>query len=394
MPQAQIAANAAAMRLGTESAFKVLARAGALAAAGRDIINLGIGQPDFRTPDHIVEAGINALRDGAHGYTPSLGLPALCEAVSADAKMRYGADINPGLIQIVPGAKPIMFAACQLLGGVDTEILLPDPGFPIYASAAAFSGARAVSYGLVEDKGFAFEAADLLSKITEKTRLIIINSPANPTGGVTPKSEIDKLVAGLGDFPHVTLLSDEIYDRLSFGDKPVSLLQYPEIRDRLIVLNGWSKTYAMTGWRIGYGIWPEALIDYADRLAVNYHSCVNAPTQHAALAALTGDQTCVEEMRTAFMRRADLMTRLLNDIGGISAQQPGGAFYVFANISKTGLSADDFQHRLLEEYGVAGIAGTSFGALGEGFIRLSCANSDEAITEACARIQRFVATLG
>ena len=390
MSQAQIAANAAAMRLGTESAFKVLARAGTLAAEGRDIINLGIGQPDFRTPDHIVEAGIAALKEGAHGYTPSLGLPALRQAVAADAKMRYGAEVNPDLIQIVPGAKPIMFAACQLLGGADTEILLPDPGFPIYASAAAFSGSRPVSYGLVEDKGFAFDADDLLSKINDKTRLIIINSPANPTGGVTPQSEIDKLVSGLADFPHVTLLSDEIYDRLSFGDKPVSLLQYPEIRNRLIVLNGWSKTYAMTGWRIGYGIWPEALIDYADRLGVNYHSCVNAPTQHAALAALTGDQQCVEDMRAAFIRRAKLMTDLLNDIQGLSTQAPGGAFYVFANISKTGLTSDEFQHRLLEDYGVAGIAGTSFGALGEGFIRLSCANSDSAIGEACARIQQFV----
>ena len=382
--------NPAAMRLGTESAFSVLARAGQLAASGKDIINLGIGQPDFRTPDHIVEAGIKALQDGAHGYTPSMGLPELRQTVSDDIQNRYHQHISPDLIQIVPGGKPVMFAAMSLLGGEGKEILTPDPAFPIYQSAINYSGAKVVPYGLIEENGFAFDADDVLSKITDKTSLILINSPANPTGGTTPKSEMDKFINGLEKFPHVTILSDEIYDRLIFDGQPLSLLSYPEIRDRLIILNGWSKTYAMTGWRIGYGIWPEHLIDYADRLAVNIHSCVNAATQHAAIAALTGDQSCVDEMLVAFRRRAALITDRLNAINGISCQSPRGAFYAFANIKDTGVSSMAFQEKALEEYGVACISGTSFGQFGEGYVRLSCANSDEAIEEAIRRIQQMV----
>jgi len=382
--------NPTAMRLGTESAFSVLARAGQLAASGKDIINLGIGQPDFRTPDHIVEAGIKALQDGAHGYTPSMGLPELRQTVSDDIQDRYHQHISPDLIQIVPGGKPVMFAAMSLLGGEGKEILTPDPAFPIYQSAINYSGAKVVPYGLIEENGFAFDADDVLSKITDKTSLILINSPANPTGGTTPKSEMDKFINGLGKFPHVTILSDEIYDRLIFDGQHLTLLSYPEIRDRLIILNGWSKTYAMTGWRIGYGIWPEHLIDYADRLAVNIHSCVNAATQHAAIAALTGDQSCVDEMLVAFRRRAALITDRLNAINGISCQSPRGAFYAFANIKGTGISSMAFQEKALEEYGVACISGTSFGQFGEGYVRLSCANSDEAIEEAIKRIQQMV----
>ena len=382
--------NPSADKLGTETAFGVLARAGALAAKGRDIINLGIGQPDFRTPEHIVQAGIRALQDGAHGYTPSLGLPASREAVAADVTARYGVESDLNNIQIVPGGKPILFTAMMLLGGAGREILTPDPGFPIYQSAINYSGAKAVSYGLIEENGFAFDAEDVLSKITDKTSLVIINSPANPTGGVTPRSELDKFVKGLDAFPHVTVLSDEIYDRLIFDGEPVSLITYPSLNDRLIVLNGWSKTYAMTGWRIGYGIWPARLIDYADRLAVNFHSCVNAPTQHAAIAALQGDQSCVDEMLTAFKRRGALITRLLNQSEGIRCQPPGGAFYAFANIMDTPFTAHEFQEKLLEEYGVACIAGTSFGGFGEGYVRLSCANSDEAIEEAVSRIDKML----
>ena len=383
--------NPANDRLGTESAFHVLARAGALAASGSDIINLGIGQPDFPTPPHIAEAAIKAIRDGHHGYTPSMGMPVLREAVSADIKARYQADVPISRIQIMPGGKPTMFFACLMLGGQGTEILLPDPGFPIYHSAVAYSGATPVSYGLLEEKGYAFDADDVLAKITDKTSLIIINSPANPTGGITPKAELDKLVAGLVNFPHVTLLSDEIYDRLAFEGEPVSLLSYPQIADRLIVLNGWSKTYAMTGWRAGYAIWPEALVDYADRLAVNIHSCVNAPTQLAALAATTGDQTCVEDMRQAFARRAKLTYEKLNALDGVTCPAPKGAFYAFANISETGFDAKSFQDSALEDYGVALIAGTSFGPLGEGYVRLSCANSDEAISDAIDRLATLIA---
>ena len=382
--------NLTANKLGTETAFGVLARAGALADQGRDIINLGIGQPDFRTPEHIVEAGIRALQDGAHGYTPSMGLPALREAVAGDIQNRYGIEPDVNLVQIVPGGKPVLFTAMMLLGGQQHEILTPDPGFPIYQSAINYSGAKSISYGLIEKNGFAFDADDVLSKITDKTSLVIVNSPANPTGGVTPRAELDKFVKGLESFPHVTVLSDEIYDRLIFDGDPVSLITYPSLQDRLIILNGWSKTYAMTGWRIGYGIWPQRLIDYADRLAVNFHSCVNTSTQHAAIAALKGEQSCVNDMLTAFKRRAGLISKLLNQIEGVSCQQPGGAFYAFANIMNTPLSSHEFQEKLLEEYGVACIAGTSFGSYGEGYIRLSCANSDEAIEQAVTRIQKML----
>ena len=382
--------NPANDRLGTESAFTVLARANALASSGKNIINLGIGQPDFPTPPHIVQSAIKAITDGHHGYTPSMGLPVLRDAVASDIAARYGADVPIEQIQIMPGGKPTMFFACQMLGGAGTEILMPDPGFPIYQSAIQYSGAGAVSYGLEEAKGHAFDADDVLSKITDKTSLIIINSPSNPTGGITPKSELDKLVAGLARFPHVTVLSDEIYDRLTFDGTAVSLLCYPEIAERLIILNGWSKTYAMTGWRAGYAVWPKALVDYADRLAVNIHSCVNAPTQFAALAATTGPQDCVEDMRVAFARRAELISSALNRLDGVTCPAPKGAFYAFANITGTGFDAKSFQDTALEDYGVALIAGTSFGSYGEGYVRLSCANSDEAISEAIGRLDRMI----
>ena len=382
--------NPATQRLGTENAFTVLARAGQIAAQGHDVVNLGIGQPDFRTPPHIVEAGIKALQDGAHGYTPSLGMPSLREALADDLQARYGARPDTDRIQITPGGKPIIFISAMLLGGPHNEILVPDPGFPIYQSAINYSGATAVPYGLVEENGFAFDADDVLSKITERTSLIIINSPANPTGGATPKSEMDKFVKGLAAFPHVTILSDEIYDRFVFDTAPLSLLSYPDIADRLIILNGWSKTYAMTGWRIGYGIWPKRLIEAADRIGVNYHSCVNAPTQFAALAAITGPQDCVSEMCDAFARRAKLITNLLNQIDGISCVMPRGAFYAFANVSALGIAADTLQNTLLETHHVATISGTSFGAFGEGYLRLSSANSDAAIEQACSRLKEMV----
>ena len=384
-----------ALRLGTESAFGVLARAQILAKiwaekgdkTGDKIINLGIGQPDFRTPPHIIEAAIKAMQDGAHGYTPSMGMPALREAVVADIEKRYAVQMERERVQIVPGGKPIMFMAMMLLGGEGREILTPDPGFPIYQSAIHYSGAKAVPYRLHEGHGFAFNADEVLKQVTAKTSLIIVNSPANPTGGVTPKSEIDKFVQGLAAFPHVMVLSDEIYDRLTFEGAPISMLTYPALREKLILLNGWSKSYAMTGWRLGYGIWPQALVEYADRLAVNFHSCVNAPTQYAGLAALQGDQACVEEMRAAFCTRARLITDRLNRIKGISCQQPKGAFYAFANISATGLTSTQFQNDALEKYGVACIAGTSFGQFGEGFVRFSCAAAEDDINHAMDRIE-------
>ena len=376
-------------RLGTESAFEVLARAQKLAAQGKDIINLGIGQPDFRTPDHIVEAGIKALRDGHHGYTPANGIPPLREAVAADLARRHGVEVDPDHIVVQPGGKPTMFFAVLMFGESGAEIMYPNPGFPIYESVIKFSGATPVPIALEEESGFAFSAEALLAQITPRTRLIVINSPANPTGGVTPKDEIDRLVEGLAAHPHVALLSDEIYSQMLYdGRTHVSLLQYPEIRDRLIMLDGWSKTYAMTGWRLGYAVWPESLVGHATRLCINDHSCVNAATQYAGLAALTGPQDAVHDMVAAFDERRRIIVSELNQIPGFRCVDAAGAFYAFPNIEGTGLSSREAQDRFLAEAGVAAIAGTSFGAWGEGYLRFSYANSIDNIREALRRIKR------
>ena len=329
-------------RMGEENAFAVLARAGALAAKGMDVINLGIGQPDFSTPDNIVEAAVKALRDGQHG--------------------------EPGV-----------------------DILYPDPGFPIYRSMIEFTGARPVPIPIREKNGFAFNAEETLALITPQTRLMIVNSPANPCGGVTPKVEVDKLVAGLANHPQVAIMSDEIYDQMLYdGEQHVSLLTYPEIRDRLILLNGWSKTYAMTGWRLGYSIWPDALYDKARKLAVNCWSCVNAPAQFAALEALTGPQDAVGEMLKEFDTRRKLLVKLLNDLPGVSCITPKGAFYAFPNVKGTGWKAKELAGALLEQTGVATIGGPDFGVLGEGYIRFSYANSQENISKAIDRVRGFL----
>jgi aspartate aminotransferase len=373
-------------RLGTETAFEVLARAEALGREGRDIINLGIGQPDFKTPPHVVEAGIKALRDGHHGYTPSPGIPALREAVAADIARNRGVDVDPDLVVVVPGGKVTMFFAILMFGEAGTEILYPNPGFPIYESVIEFSGARAVPVPLLEEKDFSFDADTVLSLLNERSRLLIINSPANPTGGAVPKAQIDRLVAGLADFPHVAVLSDEIYSQMMYdGQVHTSLLSYPELEDRLILLDGWSKTYAMTGWRMGYSVWPRALIDGAVRLAVNCHSCVNASAQYAGIAALEGPQDAVRDMVSAFDSRRRVIVDGLNGLPGVRCRNPVGAFYAFPNITGTGMDARTLQNRLLEEAGVATVAGTSFGAMGEGFIRFSYANSVENVERALDR---------
>ena len=373
--------------LGTETAFEVLARANALAASGRDVINLGIGQPDFPTPDNIVEAGRKALADGHHGYTPANGLPALREAVAADIAARRGVAVHPDRIVVVPGGKPTMFFAMLMFGEPGAEIMYPNPGFPIYESAIAFSGARPVPIPLHEMSGFSFSADEVLGLITPRTRLIVVNSPANPTGGVVAKAELGKLVAGLEAHPGVAVLSDEIYSRMVYdGLEHVSLLDYESIRDRLILLDGWSKTYAMTGWRIGYAVWPEELVESAVRLCVNDHSCVNAATQHAAIEALTGPQDSVDRMVAAFDARRAVIVEALNAIPGFRCARPLGAFYAFPNIAGTGMGSAALQELLLETAGVATIAGTSFGALGEGYLRFSYASSVDSIREAAKRI--------
>ncbi len=378
-------------RIGEENAFAVLARAGALAAAGKDVINLGIGQPDFPTPPNIVEAAVKALHDGQHGYTPATGIPELREAVAADLHRRFATEVSPDKVLIVPGGKVTMFTAILMFGEPGADILYPDPGFPIYRSMIEFTGARPIPIPIREENGFAFSADETLSLITPETRLIIVNSPANPCGGVTPSAEVDKLIAGLADYPDVAIMSDEIYDQMLYdGEEHVSLLTYPEIRDRLILLNGWSKTYAMTGWRLGYSVWPDGLYDKARKLAVNAWSCVNAPAQFAALEALTGPQDAVADMVAEFDARRRLVVDLLNDIPGVSCITPKGAFYAFPNISATGIKAKALASALLEGPGVATIGGPDFGTLGEGFIRLSYANSQDNIREALARMKTYL----
>jgi aspartate aminotransferase len=380
--------------LGTETAFEVLARANALAAQGRSIINLGIGQPDFPTPEHIVEAGRKALADGHHGYTPANGIPALRAAVAADLFRRHRVEVPPDLVLIVPGAKVTMFFAILMFGEPGVEILYPNPSFPIYESVIRFSGATPVPIQLHETAGFSYSAAEELDKITPRTRLLIINSPANPTGGVVPRSELDRLVAGLERHPYVAVLSDEIYGEILYdGAEHASLLAYPSLRDRLILLDGWSKTYAMTGWRLGYGVWPKSLFGAAERLAINCHSCVNASAQFAGIAALEGSREPVHRMVAAFAERRELIVAALNNLPGFRCVRPGGAFYTFPNVTGTGLDARTLQSKLLEEAGVATVAGTSFGEFGEGYLRFSYASSREAISEAVERIRRLLGNL-
>ncbi|MEM1048288.1 MAG: pyridoxal phosphate-dependent aminotransferase [Pseudomonadota bacterium] len=379
-------------RIGEENAFTVLARATALADQGRDIINLGIGQPDFRTPDHIVEAAVKALRDGHHGYTPATGIAPLREAVAADIHRRLAVEVSPDRVLIVPGGKVTMYAAILMFGEPGVDILYPDPGFPIYRSMIDYTGARAVPIPIREENDFAFSAEETLSLLTERTRLIVLNSPANPTGGVTPKAEIDRLVSGLADRPDVAILSDEIYGQMVYDRlQHTSLMDYAAIRDRVILLDGWSKTYAMTGWRLGYSVWPDTLYDKARKLAVNSWSCVNAPAQYAALAALTGPQDTVSDMVAEFDARRKVVVDDLNAIDTLSCRIPRGAFYAFPNIRATGWKSKDLATALLEEAGVATIGGPDFGVHGEGYLRVSYANSTENIRRAIERIGAFLA---
>ncbi|MBM3524772.1 MAG: pyridoxal phosphate-dependent aminotransferase [Alphaproteobacteria bacterium] len=377
--------------LGTETAFEVLARAKALEAKGKSIINLGIGQPDFRTPEHIVEAAIKSLRDGHHGYTPANGILPLREAVAKDLHRRLKVEVSPDRVLIVPGGKVTMFFAIIMFGEPGAEIVYPNPGFPIYESVIKFSGAKAVPMPLKESKGFAFDADEVLSLITPRTKLLIVNSPANPTGGTVPRMEFDKLVKGLEKHPQVAVMSDEIYGQMLYdGREHVSLLTYPSLKDRLILLDGWSKTYAMTGWRLGYSVWPAAFYAQAERLAINCHSCVNASAQFAGIAALEGPQDSAHKMVAAFAERRKVIVRALNQLPGVTCVEPGGAFYAFPNIGGTGLNSRELQDAMLNDAGVAALSGTAFGGFGEGYLRFSYANSVENIEEAMRRIGRLL----
>ncbi|WP_068004191.1 pyridoxal phosphate-dependent aminotransferase [Pseudovibrio axinellae] len=382
-------------RIGEENAFSVLARATALAEQGRDIINLGIGQPDFQTPEHIVEAAVKALRDGHHGYTSATGILPLREAIAASLHRETGTSVSPDNVMVVPGGKVTMFMAILMFGEPGKEILYPDPGFPIYRSMIEFTGATPIPVPIREDDDFAFSANETLNLINKRTALLILNSPANPTGGITPRSEIEKLVRGLENHPNLPVLSDEIYSRMTYdGLKHTSLLEFEQLNDQLILLNGWSKTWAMTGWRMGFCVWPASLIDKARKLAVNCWSCVNTPSQYAGIAAINGPQDAVDNMMKAFDIRRKLVVEGLNALPGISCKLPKGAFYAFPNIKETGWKAKPLASELLEKAGVALIGGPDFGVLGEGYLRFSYANSQENIARALDRVGDFLSTRG
>ncbi len=379
-------------QLGTESAFEVLARAKKLEQQGRSIVNLGIGAPDFPTPAHIVEAGCQALRDGWHSYTEAKGLRELREAVAEDVQLRRHVAIDPDQVLIVPGGKPTLFFAILMFGEPGAEILYPNPGFPIYESMIRCAGATPVPISLAEERGFEFDPEEVLAKVNARTRLIIVNTPANPTGGCIGRAALARLAAGLERFPGVAILADEIYGRLTYAPaEHHSLLAFESIRERVILLDGWSKTFAMTGWRLGYGVWPKSLIEHAERLQINSNSCASAPVQRAGIAALRGPQEPVERMRLAFDQRRTAIVAGLRTLPGFTCVMPQGAFYAFPNITGTGFSAKELQNKLLLDAGVATVAGTAFGARGEGYLRFSYANSLEKIAEALERIRAVLA---
>lgn len=375
-----------------EGAFAVLDKALALKAKGAPVINLGIGQPDFPPPAHVLEAAAKAARDGPHGYTSPVGIPPLREAVAAHVGGRYNVAVDPDQVVIVPGGKVTFYFACLLFGGPGSDILYPDPGFPPYREAIRSGGAKPVPYPIREEKDFGFDAEEVLGLITERTRLIIVNSPANPTGGVVAKGELERLAAGLARRPDIVVLSDEIYSHLVFeGAEFESFMNFPALADRLILLDGWSKTFAMTGWRLGFGIWPKPLVEHVRKLITVDHSCVNGVAQMAGLAALTGPMDEVERMAATFARRRDVVVKGLNALPGVSCRMPGGAFYAFPNVRGTGIASRELARRLIDEAHVALVPGESFGDNGKGYLRLSYAASTAEIEEALARMARFLA---
>ena len=380
-------------RLGTESAFAIMAEANRLEAQGRSIIHCEIGQPDFKTPGHIIEAAYQAMKDGFTGYTPTPGYPDVRAAIAAEASARKNLEITPDQIVIVPGGKPIMFYTMLMLVSEGDEVLYPNPGFPIYESCIRFAGGKPVPVPLLDENNYRIDLERLKADITPKTKLIILNNPCNPTGGILTDQDIHDIADILRDRPDIFILSDEIYDRLVFDGKVTSIATLPGFKDRTIILDGFSKTYSMTGWRLGYGIMHPELAEKVTLLMVNSNSCSAAFTQKAAVAALTGPQDSVDLMRNAFRERRDWVVDALNKIPGITCHLPGGAFYAFPNISSFGLNSHEFCDRLLHEGGVAAAWGTSFGSYGEGHFRLSFANSLENLQEAVRRIEAFTKTL-
>src|SRR3954464_10752660 len=372
-------------RLGTETAFEVLVKARALEAKGRDIIHLEIGEPDFDTPRNVIDAGVKALQGGWTHYGPSAGLPKLREAVAHDAGHRRGVKVDPSEVVVVPGGKPIIFFSMLAFIEEEDEVIYPDPGFPIYESMIHFLGARAVPIRLREEMDFRLDVKELAGLINDRTKLIILNSPHNPTGGVLTKIDLDGIAGAIGD-RNIMVLSDEIYSRLIFEGDHHSILSIDGMQDRCILLDGFSKTYAMTGWRMGYGVMRPDLATHVSRLMTNSNSCTASFTQVAGIEALTGDQLSVDSMNDEFRRRRDLFYTRINQIKGFSCLKPKGAFYMFPNIKETGWPSKKLADALLDDAGVACLSGTAFGAFGEGYLRFSVANSIENLEKALDRV--------
>ena len=378
-------------RLGTESAFKILAEAKKLENEGKEIIHLSLGQPDFKTPKHIVDAAKKALDDGHHGYVLPNGIIECRKAVTRKIKNLYNADIDPERVIIMPGGKPTMYYAITLFGEPESEIIYPDPGFPIYESMINYTGAKAVPINILEIKDFSMNPQKILSLINDKTRLIILNNPNNPTGGFTDKNKIDQLAEGLQKFPHVAILSDEIYCRQIFDQKKMpTFFDYPNLYNRLIVLDGWSKAYSMTGWRLGWGVWPEHLVEHVIKFCVNNHSCVNAVVQFGGIAALDGPDDSIMMMMDKFAKRRRLIFEGLNSINGIECSLPGGAFYAFPKVIGTGMNGQEFAKKCLHEAGVAIVPGTAFGKKAVDYVRFSFAASQDDISKALENIRKML----
>jgi aspartate/methionine/tyrosine aminotransferase len=375
-------------RLGTETAFEVLNKARALERQGKSVIHLEIGEPDFDTPANVVAAAVDALHQGWTHYGPSAGLPELRQAIADYVSCTRGVKVTPEEVVVVPGGKPIIFFTILALIDEGDEVIYPNPGFPIYESMINYVGGRAVPIHLREERDFSLDVEELAALITDHTKLIILNSPHNPTGGVMQREEVERVAKIIGD-RNILVLSDEIYSRLLFGGEHFSILSVPGMQERTILLDGFSKTYAMTGWRMGYGVMRPDLATHITRLMTNSNSCTASFTQMAGVEALHGDQSSVDHMCAEFKSRRDVFVAGLNKIKGFSCRMPKGAFYVFPNITKTGWKSKPLADALLEQAGVAALSGTSFGEFGEGYLRFSIANSLENLQQALERIDRW-----
>jgi aspartate aminotransferase len=376
-------------RLGTETAFEILARAKALESQGRDIVHLEIGEPDFDTPAHIVEAGVRAMRHGHTHYTPAAGVPELRQAIARHISRSRGIDVEPEQVVVTPGAKPIIFFSILALLQEGDEAIYPNPGFPTYESVIKFVGATPVALPLREEKGFRFDADEFHSLVSDRTRLVILNSPQNPTGGVLTQKDL-QVVADVAQERDIMVLSDEVYEQILYEGEHVSIMSLPGMESRTILLDGFSKTYAMTGWRMGYGVMPADLAQHVIKLMINSNSCTAGFTQQAGIAALQGPSDGVKTMVSSFQRRRQVIVDGLNQIPGFRCAQPSGAFYVFPNVEGTGMSSKSLADHLLETAGVALLDGGSFGRYGQGYLRLSYANSVKNIELALERIDQAV----